>query len=47
MVEDKEMENHFNQLAMEKSIYEFNARETKGLLKLFDIKLSTLDKRKE
>ncbi|KAF3634833.1 hypothetical protein CQW23_13882 [Capsicum baccatum] len=41
------MENPFNQLVKGKNIYEFDARQTKGLLKLFDFKRIKLDKRKK
>ncbi|KAF3676641.1 putative late blight resistance protein -like protein R1B-14-like [Capsicum annuum] len=47
MAEEKQMENLFNQLVEGKSIYELDARETKGLLKLFDVKQSKLGKRKK
>ncbi|KAH0661295.1 hypothetical protein KY284_026226 [Solanum tuberosum] len=44
--EKKEMENLFNQLAWGKSIQELDARETKGLLKLFEAKQTKLNERK-
>ncbi|KAH0660651.1 hypothetical protein KY285_027509 [Solanum tuberosum] len=44
--EKKEMENLFNQLAWGNSIQELDARETKGLLKLFEAKHTKLNERK-
>lgn len=41
------MENLFNQLVEGTSIYDFDAGETKGLLKLFDVKQSKLDETKK
>ncbi|KAK6786111.1 hypothetical protein RDI58_014636 [Solanum bulbocastanum] len=40
------MENLFNQLAWGKSIQELDARETKGLLRLFEAKQTKLNERK-
>ncbi|PHU13766.1 hypothetical protein BC332_14971 [Capsicum chinense] len=47
MAEKEEMQNLFNQLAEGISIYELDARETKGLVKPFDVKQSKLGKRKK
>ncbi|XP_004240607.3 agamous-like MADS-box protein AGL92 [Solanum lycopersicum] len=46
IAEEKEMENLFNQLVMGKSIHELDAREIKGLLKLFDAHKTKLNERK-
>ncbi|KAK4718001.1 hypothetical protein R3W88_016339 [Solanum pinnatisectum] len=45
-VEEKEMENLFNQLVEGKNFHELDSRETKGLLKLFDVKQTKLNERK-
>ncbi|XP_006344958.1 agamous-like MADS-box protein AGL90 [Solanum tuberosum] len=47
MNEAKEMEILFNQLVEGKSIDELDAREMKGLLKVFAAKLAKLDERKK
>lgn len=47
MAEEKEMMNLFHQLIGGKSINEFDARETRCLLNLFDILQTKLDERKK
>ncbi|KAF3639932.1 putative outer envelope pore protein 16-1, chloroplastic-like [Capsicum annuum] len=47
MAKEKEKENLFLQNAEGKSFYEFDAREIKDFIKLFDVKRNKLDKRNE